>query len=74
MSLITYMNYCGNSGINAFASGPGSIRVRFENGLTYLYDTTTNERSVIEQMKQLARKGSGLNAFINHNKPSYTRC
>lgn len=60
-----YANLSGNSGIVGYELGKDFIRVYFSDGSIYLYTYESAGVANIEQMKQLARKGQGLNSFIN---------
>lgn len=60
-----YRDSAGNSGIAAYDIAKNSIRVEFKDGGLFLYDTHSPGRAEIEEMKRLARAGSGLNTFIN---------
>lgn len=60
-----YKNLSGDSGVAAYEIGPDFIRVQFTDGALYLYTYASAGSHNIEQMKQLARKGQGLNSFIN---------
>ena len=60
-----YGNTGGDSGIRAFESGADSIAVEFGDGATYRYTYASAGAVNIEQMKQLALRGSGLNGYIN---------
>ena len=60
-----YKNLSGGSGIMAYESGPDFTRVRFSSGSVYLYTYDSADPDDIEQMKELASKGEGLNSFIN---------
>ena len=60
-----YKNLSGDSGVAAYEIGPDFIRVQFTDGAVYLYTYASAGSHNIEQMKQLARKGQGLNTFIN---------
>lgn len=60
-----YKNLSGGSGIVAYESGPDFIRVRFSSGSVYLYTYESAGSENIEDMKELASKGEGLNSFIN---------
>jgi hypothetical protein len=62
-----YQDINGNSGIGAFEIGSDYIIVTFKDGSIYKYSYQSAGRENIEQMKRLARKGSGLNTFINRN-------
>lgn len=68
----TYADVDGDSGVAAYEAGADYIRVRFEDGSVYVYTDESAGASNIEQMKELAAAGDGLNAFINTNvKHSY---
>ncbi len=60
-----YKNLSGGSGVVAYESGPDFIRVQFSSGSVYLYAYASAGSQNIEQMKELARSGQGLNSFIN---------
>ena len=60
-----YKNLSGGSGIVAYESGPDFIRVQFSSGSVYLYTYESAGSENIEEMKELASKGEGLNSFIN---------
>ncbi len=60
-----YRNVGGNSGVEAYESGPDFIRVQFSSGSVYLYTYESTGSENIEKMKELASKGEGLNSFIN---------
>ena len=52
----------------------GSITVGFNDGSQYLYTDASAGTSNIEQMKNLAQRGEGLNSFImKHVRKGYTR-
>ena len=59
-----YANIGGNSSIVGFEIEPTRIRVMFSDGSLYSYSYASAGRSNVEQMKQLALSGYGLNAFI----------
>ena len=60
-----YGNLGGNSGVVAYENGPDFIRVQFSTGSIYLYTYASAGAQNIEQMKELASGGEGLNSFIN---------
>lgn len=60
-----YRNLGGDSGVAAYEIGAEFIRVEFKDGSIYLYTYSSAGSHKIEHMKQLARGGEGLNAFIN---------
>ena len=62
-----YRNLGGNSGVLSYELGDDFIRVTFLDGEEYLYNYESAGRNLIEQMKRLARRGKGLNAFIMKN-------
>ncbi|MBE2186563.1 MAG: hypothetical protein IAE99_07300 [Rhodothermales bacterium] len=69
-----YRNLGGDSGITAYEIGTDSITVEFKGGATYLYTNQSAGSGNIEQMKQLAQAGSGLNSFISRVvKKGYAR-
>ena len=59
-----YANLSGDSGVVLYEIGSDSIRVQFSDGARYLYSYTSAGAANIEQMKLLAKRGRGLNAFI----------
>lgn len=59
-----YANRGGDSNVAAFEIGPTSINVQFRDGLTYVYTYQSAGQGNVEQMKQLAMAGQGLNSFI----------
>ena len=61
----SYRDIDGDSGVQAYEIGPDFIRVMFSTGAVYLYTYGSAGMQNIERMKQLARSGNGLNAFIN---------
>ena len=69
-----YKNLGGNSGVVGYEIGDDFIRVQFSDGSIYLYTYSSADAHNIEHMKQLARNGHGLNAFINRNvRKAYAR-
>ena len=60
-----YRNIDGDSGVSAYEIGVDFIRVQFGTGATYLHTYSSAGSANIEQMKILAKKGDGLNSFIN---------
>ena len=62
-----YSNMSGDSGIYAYDSGSDFITVFFTSGKQYTYTYESAGTSNVEQMKNLARAGSGLNSFIINN-------
>ncbi len=72
--MIHYRNKGGNSGVRLFEILDSSILVRFSDGKTYLYTYQSAGSSHIENMKNLAIKGVGLNSYINRKvRKNYER-
>ncbi len=62
----TYSNNSGNSGVQAYEIGLDNISVKFSgNSRIYSYSYTRAGRDNVEEMKSLARNGTGLNGYIN---------
>lgn len=59
-----YANFGGNSSIYGYEIEPTRIRVMFIDGAVYSYSYASAGMNNVEQMKQLARSGHGLNSFI----------
>ncbi|WP_407501682.1 hypothetical protein [Acinetobacter baumannii] len=60
-----YLDLDGDSGIHAYEIGDTYIRVQFDRTFkiyTYSYRSAGTAR--VEDMKQLARNGDGLNSYI----------
>lgn len=70
-----YADIDNDSGVDSYQIDDTSITVLFKGGskpYTYSYESAGQHH--IDQMKQLARSGDGLNAYINHNvKYKYVR-
>lgn len=66
-----YRDTGGDSGVTAYEIGTDYIRVQFSGtSLTYSYRKATSTH--VENLKQLARNGSGLNSYIDrHTKYLY---
>lgn len=63
-----YKNINGNSNIESFMIGEDFISVKFNgSSKVYVYSYTSAGKIHVENMKVLARKGSGLNSYINTN-------
>lgn len=63
-TLNSYANYGGKSGIVSYDIGDDWILVNFTTGSKYLYTIKSTTPDNINQMKQLAHAGKGLNSFI----------
>lgn len=66
-----YGNAQGSS-IVAYEITDEGINIKFKNGQVYKYEEGYNDDVTIGVMKELAQAGSGLNAFINREKPSFS--
>lgn len=63
-----YLNRNGNSNVECYEIGDTYIDVCFfGTAKTYRYSYASAGRNHVEQMKILARKGSGLNSYIGRN-------
>lgn len=60
-----YADVGGNSGVSAYDILANGIIVEFKTGRTYLYDDARPGTAHVEQMKQLAQEGKGLNTYIS---------
>lgn len=60
-----YQNKNGNSGILAYEIGKDYIDVAFREYGIYRYSYTSTGEKRVEQMKQLAIQGYGLNSYIS---------
>lgn len=62
-----YRNSGGDSGVSAFEIGSDYIIVKFSGTVrTYKYSYRKAGQNQVENMKELAKSGSGLNSYINH--------
>lgn len=64
-----YIN--SESGVQGYELGIYTITVFFWTGSIYTYTYSSCGVDAVETMKMLAIQGSGLNTFINQNKPGY---
>ncbi len=61
-----YRNSSGNSGVYGYEIGNDYIRVKFSGtSKIYTYSYRKAGSNHVENMKSLARGGSGLNSYIN---------
>lgn len=65
--MAVYENISGGSNIVGYNMGDDFISVMFNNGQVYNYTYDSAGMDNVEQMKQLAQTGSGLNSFILNN-------
>ncbi len=63
--MVRYSDIDRDSGVISYEKGPDYIEVTFKGGSTYLYTDTSAGTHNIAQMKILADRGDGLNAYIN---------
>lgn len=69
-----YSDIDRDSGVVQYESGNDYIKVKFSDGAVYLYNYASAGSHHIENMKRLAAKGDGLNAYINkHVSNRYVR-
>lgn len=63
-----YANHSGNSPITHFEINLQSINVWFKGGKDYAYSYQGKAgKNRVDEMKELARSGSGLSAYITRN-------
>lgn len=60
-----YRDIDNDSGVVAFDARPGSITVRFEDGMCYEYTDSSAGSHHVHEMQRLAEAGDGLNRYIN---------
>lgn len=61
-----YKNINGNSNVNSYEIGPTYISVIFNDARkVYRYSYLRAGRTNVENMKNLAERGYGLNSYIN---------
>ena len=69
-----YDNIQGDSGVERYEIGSDFIRVKFRDGLTYVYDYATTGAEHVDRMKTLAVTGQGLGIYITQNvRDAYAR-
>ena len=52
---------------------PGSILVEFKDGSQYVYKSKKIGKYKLSKLLALARRGKGLNTYINKRKPAYEK-
>lgn len=63
-----YSNRSGSSGVSAYEIGNDFIVVKFSGTFrTYTYSYRRAGSAHVENMKRLAKNGSGLNSYINRH-------
>ena len=60
-----YANLSGKSNVASYQEDWDAINVTFKDGSTYRYTYASAGEGIVEEMKNLARVGKGLNSFIN---------
>ena len=66
LNMEKYRNATGGSGVSAYQTGSDFIIVKFSGNVrSYRYSYRGASQRHVEQMKLLARRGSGLNCYIN---------
>jgi hypothetical protein len=65
LPMTRYKDIDGDSGVAAYEVGADYIRVQFSTGHIYRWTYASAGRQHVEQMKLLAARGDGLNAYIN---------
>ena len=73
---VTYKNLSGKLSILSYRITSSAIRINFKasgniSRPKYSYYKDEIGIAMFNAMKSLAKAGSGLNTFINHNKPKY---
>jgi transcriptional regulator CtsR len=72
-SRVPYRNLARNSPIRSYEFGPSLIRVWFEDGKGYEYDSRRPGGEHVNVMKRLAEDGRGLATYINKYVKTYAR-
>lgn len=62
-----YINYTGDSSITHYEIGDEYIRIKCKKGIIE-YQTSSNSKEHIEEMKARAKEGIGLYRYIMQNK------
>ncbi len=60
-----YKNIGRDSGVRSYQIQSNTISVTFTSGVTYVYNYGSAGKEHIENMKELAQNGRGLNSYIN---------
>lgn len=61
-----YRNLSGNSGVSVYEIGSDYILVKFSGtARTYIYSYRKAGQNHVENLKRLAKSGSGLNSYIH---------
>ena len=62
-----YANLSGRSGVFQYEIGKEWIMIMFDKGEIRTYNYDEYGEDDVEEMKQLAKSGEGLNRFLNEN-------
>ena len=65
MRLQPYPAHPSNSGVTAYAAGPGWIVLEFRDGRRYRYDARAPGLRHVMEMQRLAAAGKGLATYVN---------
>lgn len=57
--------------IDSYEIGDDYIIIQFKNGVIYLYNYENTGIGIVETMKTIAERNSGLNSFIKKIKPAF---
>lgn len=72
-SRVPYRNLAGNSPIRSYEFGLSLIRVWFDDGKGYEYDSWRPGSEHVDVMRRLAEDGQGLATYINKYVKTYAR-
>lgn len=61
-----YNNINGSMGVCSYESGKDNIRIKLHTRKTYVYDYKYTGEEHVNNMKELAAKGAGLNHYIKN--------
>ncbi len=69
-----YANNGGDSGVSGYEYGDDYIIIEFKEGKNrfYKYTYLSAGRSAVDQMKNLADVGHGLNSYVSTYKPKHS--
>lgn len=68
-----YKNLSRRSGVESFNDKRGSLTIEFKDGSLYEYTNNSAGSYKMRKMRQLAKRGRGLNGYINRSvKKAYS--